>query len=155
MSVELRVGSVVWLLGTAESFESFFSTVAAVLEPGGWGSRFPVVQRTLYAGRLPATDAPGAAEELRAIAAELRGRPADELVWDYRDRSRAAPDPVPAGAGDLAARFVTAGGESLLAVLDEAVGHAATSGRPLAVEVTPPVVERLLGAEDPQRGGAT
>ena len=48
MAVGVNVANILWPVGTASFLESFFSTIAARLEPDGWGTRFAVVMNELY-----------------------------------------------------------------------------------------------------------
>ena len=136
MPVELRTGAVVWEVGSPDFFKSFFSTIAARLELEGWGSRFPAVMRTLYAGSIDGEEAARAVAELDQIRAELREYPPSEVVWDYEDRSKQPPwgDEIADTITDLGNYFVTSNGEDLFDVLSEAVGYAARSEYPLVVE---------------------
>jgi hypothetical protein len=136
MAVELRTGSVVWTVGSSEFLHAFFSTIAARLEPDGWGTRFPAVMKTLYSGTIGGEDAARALAELDQIRAELSELPPSEVVWDYEDRSRRPPwgDEIAAEITDLGNYFVTADGKDLFEVLGEALGYAARSEYPLVVE---------------------
>ena len=104
MAVELRTGSVVWPVGTPGFLHAFFSTIAARLEPDGWGSRFPAVMKTLYGGEIGGEDASRAVAELDQIRAELREHPPADVVWDYEDRGSVrrgatrSPTPSPTSA---------------------------------------------------------
>lgn len=136
MAVELRAGSVVWPIGSADFFNAFFSTIAATLEPDGWGSRFPAVMKQLYAGEIGGEDAARALAELDQIREELRAHPPSDVVWDYEDRSKRPPwgDDIADTITDLGNYFVTADGKDLFDVLAEALGYAARSEYPVVVE---------------------
>lgn len=132
MSVGLRVDTAVDLLGAPDFVKAFFSTVAANLEPGGWGSRFPVTMSAFYAGRMTPEEAGAVRGELETIRAELGEHPPSDLVWDLEDRSATPPwgDDVSADITSLGNYFVTMDGKDLFDVLDEALGFAAESGYP-------------------------
>ena len=136
MAVELRTGRVVWPVGTPGFLHSFFSTIAARLEPDGWGSRFPAVMKTLYGGEIGGEDASRAVAELDQIRAELREHPPADVVWDYEDRAKRPPwgDEIADTITDLGNYFVTEDGKDLFDVLAEAVGYAARSQYPLVIE---------------------
>jgi len=123
-------------VGARSFFDSFFSTVAARLEPDGWGTRFPTVMGNLFEGELPGERAVQAREELATIRVELREHPPSDVVWDIHDRSKQPPwgDRIADRITDLGNYFVTSDGLDLFDVLDEAVDFAAESGRPLRVE---------------------
>lgn len=136
MPVELRTGAVVWEVGSPDFLKSFFSTIAARLEPDGWGSRFPAVMRTLYGGKIEGEEAARAGAELDQIREELREYPPSEVVWDYEDRSKQPPwgDEIADTITDLGNYFVTSNGEDLFDVLSEALAYAARSEYPLVIE---------------------
>ena len=116
--------------------QSFFSTIAARLEPGGWGTRFPAVMRTLYVGTIAGEDAVRALAELARIRNELRAFAPAAVVWDYEDRSKRPPwgDEIAHEITDLGTHFVTSDGKDLFAVLDEALADAARGPHPVTVE---------------------
>lgn len=136
MAVELRAGSVVWPIGTSDFLHAFFSTIAVRLEPEGWGSRFPAVMKTLYAGEIGGEDAARAVAELEQIRSELRRFPPSEVVWDSQDLSKRPPwgDEIADTITDLGNYFVTEDGRDLFDVLEEAVGYAARSEYPVVIE---------------------
>ena len=112
----LRNGSVVTEVGPAAILHALFSTVAARLEPNGWGSRFPITMNRLYQGRLEAVDAPGCLAELRQIEQELSQLPPSAVVWDIEVPER-PPSPhylLGASAANASEYFVTANGLNLL-----------------------------------------
>jgi hypothetical protein len=135
MAVGLRVGAIEWPVGTGDFLHAFFSTVAARLEPAGWGSRHPALMRTLYAGRIGGEDAARALAELEEVREGLREFAPSEVVWDYEDRERRPPwgDDIADTITSLADWFVTADGRDLIDVLHEALAHAARSGEPLVI----------------------
>jgi Immunity protein 70 len=135
VGVSLRVGANEGPVGTSDFLFAFFSTVAVRLEREGWGTRFPVVMRELYGGRLEGAAAERARGELARIRAELAAFAPEEGVWDAEDRSRRPPwgEDIAPEITSLADYFVTEDGRDLLGVLDDAVGYAARSGRLLTV----------------------
>lgn len=76
MSVGVRVGSIVDEVGASSFFNSFFSTIWGLLEPDGPGTRFPVVSKEFYEGRVPAEHVEQALDELKAIRERLSNFPA-------------------------------------------------------------------------------
>jgi hypothetical protein len=135
VAVSLSVGDSDWTVGTGDFLHAFFSTVAANLEPAGWGSRFPLLMNDLYAGELGASNASAASEELAIVAAELRGLQPSEVVWDYEHRSLRPPwgDDISPEITDLSNYFVTSEGEDLIETLQAALDASARSGRPLTI----------------------
>ncbi len=136
MAVSLKVANILWPVGAASFFKAFFSTVAARLEPDGWGTRFPAVMDDLYKGELSPERASKAREELATIREELRAHPPSEVVWDIHDRSQQPPwgDDIAERITDLGNYFVTSDGRDLFEVLGEAVDFAAESGSALRVQ---------------------
>lgn len=136
MAVGLRAGSVVWEIGSPDFLKAFFSTIAARLEPEGWGTRFPAVMKTLYGGRIGGDDAARALAELDQIRQELRALPPSDVVWDYDDRAKRPPwgDDIADDITDLGNYFVTSDGKDLFDVLDEALAYAARSEYPVTIE---------------------
>ncbi len=136
MALGLRVANILWPVGAAGFVKAFFSTIAARLEPDGWGTRFQVVMHDLYEGELSAERAPAAREELDTIRKELADLPPSEVVWDIHDRSRQPPwgDDIADRITDLGNYFVTSDGRDLFDVLLEAVDFAAESGNALHVQ---------------------
>jgi hypothetical protein len=136
MAVELRTGSVVWPVGTADFLNAFFSTIAARLEPDGWSSRFPAVMGKLYGGEIGGEDAARALAELDQVRSELREHPPSDVVWNSEDRDKRPPwgDDIADTITDLGNYFVTENGEQLFDVLSEALGYAARSRYPLVIE---------------------
>lgn len=52
MTIGIKLGQITDEIGSSDFFHSFFSTIAGNLEPEGWGSRFPTMMNTFYAGKL-------------------------------------------------------------------------------------------------------
>ena len=88
MAVGIKLGSITDEIGTSDFFNAFFSTIAGNLEPQGWGTRFPILMKTLYAGELQQSDARAALKELDEVSSELAALPAAKVIWDIEDRGR-------------------------------------------------------------------
>jgi 2,3-bisphosphoglycerate-dependent phosphoglycerate mutase len=136
VAVGLKVANIVWPVGAASFFKAFFSTVAARLEPDGWGTRFPLVMHDLYEGEISGDDAAQARKELDTIREELRKFPPSDVVWDIHDPAKQPPwgDNIADTITDLGNYFVTSDGRDMFDVLGEAVDFAAESGKPLRVQ---------------------
>lgn len=52
MAVGFKVDFEWYQIGNGDFLYSFFSTVAYHLEGGKWGSRFPIIMKKLYQGKL-------------------------------------------------------------------------------------------------------
>jgi 2,3-bisphosphoglycerate-dependent phosphoglycerate mutase len=135
VGIGLSVDGRYWSIGTPGFFSAFFDTVAVRLENGAQGSRFPVVMRDLYSGRLEPAAARNALAELDRIRAELAAHPPADVVWDATDRTSRPPwgDAISADITDLSHYFVTDDGEDLLDVLGAALEESARRGQPLVV----------------------
>ena len=121
MTVGIKLGNITDEIGAASFLYSFFSTIAAKLEPEGWGSRFPVLQRNLYSGELSSGDAGAALDELALVRTELARFPPKAVVWDYQDRSKTPPwgDDIADTITDLSNYFVTSTGRDLIGGFEE------------------------------------
>lgn len=141
MAVGIKVGAEVTLLGDGSFVSAFFATIAANLEPDGWGSRFPTVMGPLYEGDLPPEDVSKAREELHQIRAELSKLAPDRVVWDYDDRAARPPwgDDIADDITDLGNYFVTMDGKDTFDVLDEALEYADESDQGATVKSVGPV----------------
>src|SRR5215469_10373727 len=130
MGVDILVGDQGWEIGAASFLHSFFSTVSAHLEPGGWGTRFPALMHRLYKGHLPVAEAGQARRELDHIRRELERFPPSAVVWDIEDRSKTPPwgDNISPQVTSLANYFVTSNGRDLFAVVAEALDESERSG---------------------------
>lgn len=137
MSVGVRVGRVVDVIGTPAFLNAFFSTLVAVLEDGERGARFPALTTTLYAGELPADRVAAALAELRAARDELAMHPPGDVVWDLDDAAARPPwgDDISSDITSLADYFVTETGRDLVEVLLEALDRASGLGARVTVEV--------------------
>lgn len=121
MTIGLKVHGIVTELGPGGLLHSFCSTVAVNLEKGIWGSRFPILQKNLYEGRVPADLASGLRKEVNVVREELRGLPSELAVWDISNRSEEPPWGTKVGAHvtDLSVYYVTNSQRNLLDVIAE------------------------------------
>lgn len=130
MAVGIKLGSITDEIGTSDFFHAFFSTIAGNLEPGGWGTRFPVLMKKLYAGEIGQSDAGAALAELDEISRELAALPVTKVIWDIEDRSKVPPwgDNIASTITDLSNYFVTSTGRDLIATLREVLEELRDSG---------------------------
>ncbi len=126
MSATLTVGARSWDVSSSAELHALFSTISHRVEPGGWGSRFPVLMNKLYQGELAARDVPAARRELAEARGALAAMPPSGVVWDIEDLSRLpqAGDDVDPAITHLADYFLTNDGENLIAVIDAALAYA-------------------------------
>lgn len=131
MGVGIEVGDSYREIGLGSFLHCFFSTVSASLEPGGWGSRFPLLLNRMYQGQLPAMEIRKARIELDTIRRELADFPPSAVVWDIEDRSQRPPwgDSIAPEITSLAHYFVTSDGNDLIEVLLSALDEADGSGQ--------------------------
>ncbi len=136
MSISLHVGTRAFEVGSPGFFGAFFSTVYVRLEDRSWGSRFPVVMTSLYAGHLPPEQAATALAELAAIRAALRLFPPQAFVWDHENPQAQPPwgAAITPSISSLASYFVTSDGKDLLDTITNAVQEAAMARRPVLVQ---------------------
>jgi hypothetical protein len=106
-------------IGAGSFFHSFFSTVVVRLERDSWGSRFPIVMKSLWEGEVPAAQVGDGLKELAQIREELKAFPPSEVVWSFKDRNAKPPwgDNIAPTITSLANYFVTADGKDLFDVL--------------------------------------
>lgn len=133
MSVDLLVGSIAFEIGSSGFFSAFFHTVAAKLESGRWGSRFPTIMNELYRGAVSPDDVPKALNELRIIRHEMSElKPTDLILGDASLATpwREADFEASKSLSDL---FITSGGNALLDVVERAFSLAAKKRRMVEV----------------------
>lgn len=135
MSLGVSVGKKNFEIGAFSFLKAWFSTVFVNLESGSWGSKFPVIMREFYQGRLCHSRAQMALEELDSIRSGLAEFSADKIVWDFEDRAARPPwgDAISSNISSLADYFVTSDGKPLLDVLEAAFTEAAEGGRDAAI----------------------
>lgn len=121
MPVGMLIGNDLYNLGPADLIHAAFSTIAAHLEPGEWGERFPILLRKLYAGEIHSRDAESAITELRQIKNELRAIPPEYAIWDVHNIQQHIPSgpQIWKKAPNLAEFFRSNVGTSFLDDLEE------------------------------------
>lgn len=113
-------------VGTGDFLHSFFSTIAHNIENGVWGTRFPVIMKELYSGKVSVEHLDEALQEVRTITEELRKCSVDKAIWDIDDLSIPMPwgDNISPDITDLSNYFVTSDGEDLITILSHAIEKA-------------------------------
>lgn len=121
MGVGIQLGRITDEIGSGDFLYAFFSTITGNLEPDGWGSRFPILMRQLYAGGLQQSDAADALAELHSVRRELAELPPARVIWSFEDRTQRPPwgDDIAGDIDSLATYFVTSRGRDLIALLAE------------------------------------
>ncbi|AVO31935.1 hypothetical protein D7T48_03910 [Stenotrophomonas maltophilia] len=136
MGVGIQLGRITDEIGTGAFLYAFFSTIAGNLEPDGWGSRFPILMKQLYAGGLLQSDAADALAELHIVRRELAEIPPARVIWSFEDRTQHPPwgDDIAPDIDSLATYFVTAHGRDLIVLLAE-VFEALQEGEDTSVRI--------------------
>lgn len=138
-AVRLSANLETFPIGPVALLRALSATVAARLEPGGAGTRFPELHMALSGYRPttrrtldPATSAL-VRRELVIVRDELGRRAPSSFRWDPHAPTGDEPwDPVAlAGPGGLVDAFVTSDGARLVDVLDAAFSASATHRHPL------------------------
>ena len=135
MSLSIWSGRKHFELGSASFLKAFFSTVVLQLEGGRWGSKYPIIMRELYGGRLAYDRADAALSELEQLRAALSTLAPDRVVWDFENLSAKPPwgSAISQEIKSMDAYFVTSDGRNLLDVLGAALKEAAQSHRDLEI----------------------
>lgn len=128
--VELAVGLKVkyyWYpIGHGDFLHSFFSTVSYHLEPNGWGTKYPLLLKKLYNGKLEYKYIKDVIKEIDEIQESLKNYSPSQVVWDIEDLSKTPPwgDNISDEITDLSNYFVTSDGEDLITILKKALNKA-------------------------------
>jgi 2,3-bisphosphoglycerate-dependent phosphoglycerate mutase len=136
MSIGIGVGDEYYPVGSPSFFKSFFSTIFERLETNHWGSRFPIVMRKLYAGRVEPQEANAAILELQQIQADLTKFSPNEVVWDFEDRNARPPwgSRISPNITSLGNYYVTSDGKDLFEVLRTAFTRSSSTNSPAIVQ---------------------
>lgn len=121
MGIGIQLGRITDEIGSSDFLYAFFSTITGNLEPDGWGSRFPIIMKQLYAGCVQKSDAATALSEMHVIRRELAQLPPVQVIWSFDDRAQRPPwgEAIAPDIESLATYFVTARGRDLIALLTE------------------------------------
>ena len=116
MPVEINIENDRGTVGGGEILHALFSTISYNLEPDGWGTRFPILFKHVYLGRLYPNDAGAALAELRTIRIELMNIPISKAVWVYESHIDGIPQVYKYNryAKSLAEFFLTGAGRDFL-----------------------------------------
>ena len=119
MAVGFQIDMIVYLVGSGDFLNSFFSTVCYRLEAGRLGSRYPYLMRKLYPGHLPFQEVRFAKAELMNVQAALKNFPPSQVIWDMDDLKKQPPwgARISKRITDLSNYFVTSDGRDLISVM--------------------------------------
>lgn len=137
MSVGFQVGNILEEVGAADFLHAFFSTISYHLEPGGWGTRYPVLMNGLYRqGSLDAYQSVRALQEVREIRDLLRSYRPEQVIWDIEDLTAKPPwgDDISSEITSLADYFVASSGRDLFDVLIECLEELGQEGGKMTIE---------------------
>jgi len=137
MTIALKQGNVLTVVGPGSLLHSLFSTIAVRLENNNWGSRFPWIMNGLYGGCLEVQGAKAAYKEIQAIKQELAKLPPSMVVWDYENLSSTPPWGTEVGSHiqNMANYFVTTTGRNLVDEIIDNIESQIKFGGP--VEIVP------------------
>lgn len=136
MAVGFKVKFYWYQIGSGDFLHSFFSTVAYNLENKNWGSKFPVIMKKLYQGKIDAENIDLAIDELQQIKTELQKLSPDNVVWDIEDLSKQPPwgTKISEEITDLSNYFVTSDGEDFLTIFSHALNKAKALNAKMVIE---------------------
>ncbi len=135
MTVGFKVKFYWYHIGNDDFLFSFFSTIAYNLEGKNWGSRFPLIMNHLFKGKLTVDKIEGAIKELETIQTELARCTPESVIWDIEDLSKQPPwgKSISKDITDLSDYFITGDGNTLIAVLFDALYQAKKLGAYLEI----------------------
>lgn len=135
MTIAFRQGSVLTVIGPGGLLHSLFSTIAARLENGDWGSRFPWIMNGLYGGALEERGAQAAYDEMIRIRSELAALPPSAVVWDIEQPGLQPPWGTQVGphVTNMAQYYVTQTGRNLVDEIIDNLESQVQFGGPLEV----------------------
>ncbi len=136
MAVGLRVRSVAWVVGSPGLLTAFFSSIGHLLEPDGWGSRFPALQNELYRGELKPESVAAARGELVVVQEELARFPPSAVVWDIYDLNARPPwgDDISPDITDLSKYFKNPDGVDIFELFEEPLDYAEREPASLTID---------------------
>jgi len=121
MSVAFKIGGVVTEIGSPDLVHAFFSTISYHLEPGGWGTKYPVLLKELYHTSLPAKKATSALQEVREVREKLKAYAPEQVIWDIENLKARPPwgSDISKDIKDLSEYFLTNAGQNFFDVIIE------------------------------------
>lgn len=123
MSFETKLENGMEKVGGRDILHALFSTISFNLEPDGWGTRFPVLFKQVYWGKLYASDANAALSELEVIKSHLSNLPICNVIWNYENRTGQIPHAYKynQSAKSLAEFFYTEAGRDFLSEIADSL----------------------------------
>ena len=107
----------------AISYTLFFSTISYHLEQNRWGTKYPILLKKLYNGKLENKNINSAINELEAIKKKLQKFSPSQVIWNIDDLSKSPPwgDNISKDITNLSNYFITSEGEYLIEMLMKAL----------------------------------
>lgn len=126
MAVGFKVKFYWYQIGHGDFLHSFFSTIAYNLEGQDWGSRFPIIMKELYQGKIAKENVDKAIEEVNQIKGFLQKLGSEKVVWDIDDLLKRPPwgDNISNDITNLSNYFITSDGSDFLTVFIHALEKA-------------------------------
>ena len=136
MTIGIKTGSILNIVGTPDFLFSFFSSIACLLEDGRPGSKFPIISSDLYAGKIAANKVHLAISEVTKIKELLENFPPSAVVWDMEDLTKRPPwgDKINKSITSMANYFVTSTGRDFIGMLLESLDYAKKKNIDVTVE---------------------
>ena len=135
----ISVGAIAKPLAEKHVLDALFTTITRRLEPGGRGTRFPLLMDHLYWGRLQPAQARDALRELAEVEDDLRNTPLRDIIWNPLD-SRPhddAHEPVNRHAENVLEYFTDVNDRPLIARLRDSVEECRLTGQQLRITLIP------------------
>lgn len=136
MAIGLSVGINYYSIGTSDFFHSFFSTISYYLEPDGWGTKYPLLTKDLYQGKLGCAKSSEARANLLEIQYLLKTFSPDKVIWNIDNLSQRPPwgNNINPDITNLSNYFVTNDGKDLFEVLNSAIEYSIINQIDILVE---------------------
>lgn len=136
MAIGLSVGEQYYSIGGSDFYHAFFSTISYYLEPGGWGTKYPLLTKDLYQGKLSYDKSKEVRRILLEVKELLKVFPPEKVIWNIDDLSQKPPwgDNIVPDITNLSNYFVTDEGEDLFEVLDSAIEYSINNQVDILVE---------------------
>ncbi|EMA6342829.1 Imm70 family immunity protein [Bacillus cytotoxicus] len=114
-------------VGHPDILHSFFSTMSYHTEPDGWGTKYPLLMKSLYFDELRWEDVREARENLKEIIKQLEEKKTEEIIWDIEDITKRPPwegRELPPQVIDLVTYFAREDGQTFSDLLFKAFDFA-------------------------------
>jgi hypothetical protein len=133
MTVFFKESFNLYTIGSADFFNAFFSTISYQLENKIVGSRFPIIMKELYMGKLYHNKIQDAISEIHIIKKEFSTMPSDKLIWDFEDLTKLPPKIYLNSEKTLLNLFITVNGDNLIELLIEVLRNAYKNKRDVEI----------------------